>query len=167
MATLIRFVISEFPIIMTILALLLGAIHSFRKKKRAVSDVFLSYLFLLAVGLTGLWGFIFHAFFAQIAAAFIGWANSPFQFEVAVANLGMGVVGVFGFRASKPYRIAGTIFTTCFLWGAAYGHIVQMFQGNNFAPGNAGLIFYNDLLLPLLLIIFLFMNTNNSSHRYG
>jgi len=155
MAALIKFVIGEFPIIMTILALLLGIIGIYRRKNRSISDVFLSYLFLLSVGLTGLWGFIFHAFFPQMAAQFIGWANSPFQFEVAMANLGMGIVGVFGFRASKSYRIAGALFTTCFLWGAAYGHIVQMINANNFAPGNAGLIFYNDLLVPLLLIIFL------------
>lgn len=59
-----------------------------------------------------------------MAAKFIGWANSPFQFEVAVANLGMGLVGIFGLHASKPYRVVGTIYTTCFLWGAAYGHVV-------------------------------------------
>lgn len=157
MGTLIKFVIAEFPVVMTILALLLGLISIYRKKNRFISDGFLSYLFLLSIGLTGLWGFIFHAFFPQMAAQFIGWANSPFQFEVAVANLGLGVVGVFGFRASKPYRIAGTIFTTCFLWGAAYGHVVQMLKTNNFAPGNAGLIFYNDLMVPLLLIIFLLL----------
>lgn len=158
MAGLIKFVVGEFPIIMTFFALLLGIAHSFRRKNRSISDIFLGYLFFFAMGLVGLWGFIFHAFFPQMAAEFIGWANSPFQFEVAMANLGMGIVGVFGLDASKPYRISGTLFTTCFLWGAAYGHIIQMLKAKNFAPGNAGLIFYNDLLLPLLLIIFLLAN---------
>jgi hypothetical protein len=158
MATFIKFIIGEFPIIMTLVALLLGVIHIFMRSNRSIPDIFLGYLFFFAVGLTGLWGFVFHAFFPQMAAAFIGWANSPFQFEVAVANLGLGVVGIFGLRASQSYRIAGALFTACFLWGAAFGHIVQMLKLHNFAPGNAGLIFYNDLLLPLLLTVFLLVS---------
>lgn len=154
MKNVIAIFFSQFPIIMTAFALCFGVIDVLRKTNRSSADIFLGYLFFFAVGLSGLWGFILHAFFPEMAAKFIGWANSPFQFEVAVANLGMGLVGVFGLHASKPYRIAGTIFATCFLWGAAYGHIVQMVKTNNFAPGNAGAIFYNDLFLPLFLILF-------------
>ncbi len=155
MNDLIAIFIRNFPAISTLFALLLSFIVILRKKNRSTSDVFLGYLFFFSIGLTGLWGFVFHAFFPVMSARFIGWANSPFQFEVAVANLGMGVVGIFGLRATKSYRIAGTLLTTCFLWGAAYGHIVQMLKAHNFSPGNAGLIFYNDLILPLLLIIFI------------
>ena len=119
MSQFIGFVIGNFPFVMTVLALVLGFIGLSQKRKRSGSDIFLGLLFFFAVGLSGLWGFIFHVFFPKMAAEFIGWQTSPFQFEVAVANLGMGVVGVFGLRATKSYRIAGTIFTTCFLWGAA------------------------------------------------
>ena len=34
-----------------------------------------------------------HAFFGRLSASFIGWADSPFQFEVATASLGFAVVG--------------------------------------------------------------------------
>jgi hypothetical protein len=142
---------------MTLFALLLGLIAIRKKRNHSAPDILLGYLFFLAVGLAGIWGFIFHAFFPEMSAKFIGWANSPFQFEVAVANLGMGLVGIFGLRAKKSYRIAGTLLTTCFLWGAAYGHVVQMSKMHNFAPGNAGPIFYNDIIMPLLLIIFLLL----------
>ena len=147
--------IGEFPFIMTVFAVLLGLITIMMQHNRSKPDIFLGYLFFFAVGLSGLWGFVFHAFFPAVAAQFIGWQTSPFQFEVAVANLGVGVVGVFGLKATKSYRIAGTLFVLCLFWGAAYGHIVQMIKAANFAPGNAGLIFYNDLLMPLLLVIFL------------
>src|SRR3990167_8369748 len=106
MDALIGIFLSDFPVIMTVLALLLGLIRICNKGNRSSSDIFLGYLFFFAVGLTGLWGFIFHAFFPVLAAQFIGWANSPFQFEVAVANLGLGVVGLFGLCATKSYRIA-------------------------------------------------------------
>lgn len=158
----IAFILSQFSFLMTIVALVFGFVAISKGGSRSKSDVFLGYLFFFAVGLSGLWGFFFHAFFPVMAARFIGWQSSPFQFEVAVANLGMGVVGVFGLYASKSYRIAGTIFVSCLLWGAAYGHVVQMIKANNFASGNAGLIFYNDVILPFILIIFLFMQTKRN-----
>jgi hypothetical protein len=155
MTQIIAAFIGNFPFIMTVLALIIGLIASAKSSNPSKSHIILGYLFFFSVGLGGLWGFIFHAFFPALSAKMIGWATSPFQFEVAVANLGIGLVGIFGLRAAKPYYFAGTIFTTCFLWGAAYGHIIQMLTVDNFAPGNAGLIFYNDLFLPALLIIFL------------
>lgn len=36
--------------------------------------------------------------------------------------------------------------------GAAVGHVRQMVTERNFAPGNAGFIFYYDVLAPLLVI---------------
>jgi hypothetical protein len=155
MSVVIAFVLSQFPILMTALAMLLGFIHWGSQRYKQAPTIFLGYLLFFAVGLAGLWGFIYHAFFPEMTARFIGWANSPFQFEVAMANLGLGVVGIFGFRASHGYRVGATLFTLCFLWGAAYGHIHQMLLTHNFASGNAGSIFYNDLLLPLLLVLFL------------
>lgn len=149
--------LGDFPAIMTLLALIFGVIHGSRKNRAEKATIHLGYLFFFAMGFSGLWGFIYHAFFPQIAAQYIGWASSPFQFEVAMANLGVGVVGLFGLRAQQSYRIAGTLFVVCLFWGAAYGHIVQMIKANNFAPGNAGFIFYNDIIMPLLLIIFLFL----------
>lgn len=156
MMQLITWIVGNFPILMTATAMLCGLITIRKKHKRATADIFLGYLFFFAMGLTGLWGFVFHAFFPQATANLIGWPTSPFQFEIAMANLGTGVVGICGLRASTSYRIAGTLYTCCLFWGAAYGHIVQMIKTHDFAPGNAGLIFYNDLIMPLLLVIFLF-----------
>jgi hypothetical protein len=147
MANVIALFLGDFPLIMTILGLILGFI---RKN-------YLGYLFFFGLGLSGLWGFTYHVFFPDIAAKYIGWAPSPFQFEVGMANLGVGIVGLFGLKAKKSYQIAGTLFTLCLFWGAAYGHVVQMLQTHNFAPGNAGAVFYNDIIMPLLLVIFLFL----------
>ena len=51
-------------------------------------------------------------------------------------------------RAKKP---------ACFLWGAAGVHIYQMITTRNFAPGNAGIIFYSDILVPIIGFIFLWL----------
>jgi hypothetical protein len=47
----------------------------------------------------------------------------------------------------------------CFLWGAAAGHVVQMVTAHNFAPGNAGVIFWSDILLPLIGFAMLWMRS--------
>lgn len=153
----LKIFLGDFPAIMTLIALVLGIARGSGKNIADKANIYLGYLFFFAMGFTGLWGFVYHAFFPAIAAQYIGWATSPFQFEMAMANLGVGVVGLFGLRAQQSYRIAGTLFVICLFWGAAYGHIVQMITAKNFAPGNAGFIFYNDLVMPLLLVIFLLL----------
>ena len=91
----------------------------------------------------------FHAFFGGLAARFIGWADSPFQFEVATASLGFAAVGFLAAWRSFDLRLAAVVGPALFTLGAAAGHVYQMVTANNFAPGNAGLIFYADIFVPL------------------
>ena len=34
--------------------------------------------------------------------------------------------------------------------GAAVGHVHQMITAHNYAPGNAGVMFWSDILLPVI-----------------
>ena len=62
---------------------------------RRVVETLLQWSLLVNVGIAGILGFYQHAFNAAGTAEFIGWApGSPFQFEVAVANLAFGVLGL-------------------------------------------------------------------------
>ena len=144
---------------MLILAMLIGILRCafFGKKRHGISmpEAFLRPLFVLAVGVSGLWGAYWHGLHPAETAAFIGWKPSPFQWEVAMANLAMGVCGLLSWRASRSFRLATAVMSACFLWGAAVGHVRQMIEAGNFAPGNAGTIFYTDLLIPLLCLVFL------------
>ena len=85
-----------------------------------------------------------------MAARFIGWADSPFQAEVGFASLGFALVGFLAFRGGREVRLAAVLGPAAFLWGAAGGHIYQMVTQHNFAPGNAGIIFWTDILIPLI-----------------
>jgi hypothetical protein len=44
-----------------------------------VSEAFLSYHLLFAIGINNLINFVFHVLFGDVAAKFIGWENSPFR----------------------------------------------------------------------------------------
>jgi hypothetical protein len=100
-----------------------------------------------------------HVFFSEMAAAFIGWQTSPFQKEVGFASLGFSVVGFMAFKGGAGMRLAALVGPACFLWGAAAGHVEQMVEAHNFAPGNAGVIFYTDILLPLFGLALLWMQS--------
>jgi hypothetical protein len=123
-----------------------------------VSEAFFSYYLLFAIGINNLINFVFHVFFGDIAASFIGWENSPFQAEVGFASLGVGIAGVIAFNASLPFRFATLIPPAAFSWGAAGGHIYQMIAAHNFSPGNVGLVLPIDILMPFVGFAFLWLS---------
>jgi len=113
-------------------------------------EALLAYFILFSIGFSYLYNFVVHAFFGEMVARFIGWADSPFQLEVAFASLGFAAVGFFAFRNTLGVRFAAILGPSMFLWGAAAGHIYQMLTANNFAPGNAGSVLYTDIFLPVI-----------------
>ena len=142
----------HFSLAMLLIAIVIIIIHSFFSKLPLPEIVF-RWVVLLALGFTGIYTFIMHAFFPESAAANIGWVDSPFQFEVAMADLTIGVLGIIAFKASDGFRLATIIASLCWLWGDAVGHVRQMIIQQNFAPGNAGSWFWIDIIVPLILLI--------------
>ena len=113
-------------------------------------EVLFSYFLLFSIGIGFLYNFVMHVFFGEMASRFIGWADSPFQAEVGFASLGFAVVGLLAVRGDFGLRTAAVVGPSLFLLGAAGGHVYQMFTAHNFAPGNAGIIFWTDILLPAI-----------------
>jgi hypothetical protein len=121
-----------------------------------VIDRLLRYLFLFPIGIQGLWAFIGHVFFPDRSAAAIGWAPSPFQYEVGVANLGLGLAAIYAAFKGFEARVAAGIAAACFLIGAGVGHIRDIIATGNLAPGNAGPIMVTDFLTPVAVLALLF-----------
>jgi hypothetical protein len=121
-----------------------------------VIGVFLLSFLVISVGIASLIGFVGHVFLAHRIAVEIGWATgSPFQQEVAFANLAIGFLGITCIWLRGNYWIATVIAAMIFLWGAAYGHIMDIIVHSNYASGNAGGALYNDILVPLITIVLL------------
>jgi hypothetical protein len=161
MEGLIRFVLSNFTLTFLIIGLIASGISLARTPKPLTAPVIVealfSYFLLFSIGFGFLYNFVMHTFFGEMAAKFIGWANSPFQLEVGFASLGFAVVGFLASRRSFDLRLAAVIGPAVFLLGAASGHIYQMVSVGNFAPGNAGIIFYTDIIVPALGFLFLWL----------
>jgi hypothetical protein len=112
-------------------------------------EIWLVSLVVVLVGVTGIAAFIAHAFFAEDLAKQIGFpAGNPFQFEVAVADLAFGVLGLLCAKYRGGFLAATVIGASVFLLGDAYGHIVQWLKHDNTEPGNVGGPLFADILVP-------------------
>ena len=151
-AHIIGFVLQNLPALLFVVALLVAAA---RGRHGPVAERFLSWILLLPIGITGLWAGAFHVFFPATAAKLIGWEVSPFQFEVGMADLAIGATACIAFWRDLGFKAAAVSAASIFLLGDAVGHVKQMLIAGNFAPGNAGVPFYMDIICPTLAIAFL------------
>ena len=152
MAALIRAVLSNFTITTLVLALVVAAGAIARlpapRTRAAVAEPLLRWYLFFFIALGMLYNFVAHVFFGAAIASFIGWADSPFQAEVGFASLGFAAVGFMAVRGEAPLRFAAILGPACFLIGAGVGHLREIAETGNLAPGNAGSILYTDFLAP-------------------
>ncbi|WP_347568908.1 DUF6790 family protein [Pantoea sp. MQR6] len=138
-----------------ILALLISLIHAPKTVSRA--ENLLSWLLLLSTGFTSLWAGLYHTVFPQTAAAFIGWQSSPFQFEMGMSDIALGIVAVMSFWRTLEFKLAVVMFVTIEFAGLAYGHFHQITSAGDYQAGNVGVLLgltiVHVVLLPLLLIL--------------
>jgi hypothetical protein len=165
MRDLIFFVLGNFTLTFLVIGLIASGIALLRAPELTapvVVEALFAWFLLFSIGVSFFYNFVFHTFFGAFAASLIGWEDSPFQAEVGFASLGFAVVGFLAFRRSFDLRLAAVVGPALFLWGAAGGHVYQMITAHNFAPGNAGVIFYTDILIPIIGFVLLWLQ-----HRYA
>ena len=161
MEDLVRFVLGNFTLTFLVVGLIASGIALMRAPKPltapVVVEALFAYFLLFSIGFSFLYNFVLHTFFGEMTARFIGWEDSPFQAELGFASLGFAVVGFLAFRGSFDLRLAAVVGPALFLLGAAGGHLYQMITAGNFAPGNAGVIFYTDILIPIIGFVLLWL----------
>jgi hypothetical protein len=164
--TVLTLVLSNFPLSCLVLGTAAGLVAIARTpgpvRRAVVVEKLLAWHVFFAIGVGYFYNFICHVFFGRFTAAYIGWADSPFQFEVGAASLGFALVGFLAAFRSFDLRLAAVLGSAVFLLGAAAGHVYQMATAHNFAAGNAGSIFYTDIGLPLIGLGLLWLQ-----HRWG
>jgi hypothetical protein len=157
--------LSNFTLTLFVTGLIVSSISLLRKPKPltgpVVAEALTKWFIFFSIGISYIYNAAFHVFAHQMAARFIGWPDSPFQLEVGYASLGFGVVGVLATWRSFDLRLAAILGPACFLWGAAGAHIQSMIADHNFAPGNAGVIFWSDILEPIVGFALLWLQ-----HKY-
>jgi hypothetical protein len=150
----IRLALSNFTVTFLLIGLIFSAASLARARKpltapAVIESLFFWFLFF-SIGVSFFYNFVMHTFFGEMAARFIGWADSPFQAEVGYASLGFALVGFVAAFRTLDARLAAILGPAAFLWGAAAGHLREMLLHGNYSPGNAGAIFWTDILLPVI-----------------
>jgi len=168
MAELIAFALGNFTLTFLVLGLIAALIAVARKPdgftRANIAEELLAYFILFSIGFSFFYNFVFHVFFGELAASYIGWADSPFQAEVGYASLGFAAVGLLAFKGGCCVRLAAILGPAMFQWGAAVGHINQIMTTGNMAQGNAGIMLYSDILLPVIGFALLwFKRTTNAA----
>ena len=161
----IAFILRNLPALLFVAAIVLAMIT---RGHGTLVERLLAWTLLLPIGVTGLWAGASHVFFPATAAAHIGWQVSPFQFEVGMADFAIGVTACIAFWQNLAFKAAAVCAASIFLLGDAIGHVRQMMVAGNFAPGNAGVPFYIDVICPVLAITLLIIASRRSgkiSHR--
>src|SRR5262249_5635729 len=142
---------SMYIIVFFVIALVGAGIHLTLDKQprtgKRIVEVILLWVLVICVGVNGLFAFYGHAFLADETARAIGWpTGSPFQFEIAITNLTLGILGILCIWIRGTFWYATGLAQAIFGLGAAYGHIVQMVVFKDFAPENSGFFLYSEIV---------------------
>jgi len=124
-----------------------------RKNGAAIAGTYLVYLLFFYVGLMGILTAYAHVFRPVETSASIGWSTSPYEYEVGMADLTVGVLGVLcaGFRGN--FWLATAIANAVWLLGDAVGHVRQITLNNNHAANNSGIFLATEFIMPLVILV--------------
>jgi hypothetical protein len=144
-------------LIFIILALAAASIHlalsrNSRSSTTAIARTYLLYLLFIYVGLMGLLTAYAHVFRPEQTSASIGWSTSPYEYEVGMADLTVGVLGILCLWIRGNFWLATAIANAVWFLGDAIGHIRQITLNNNHAPNNSGIFLVAEIITPLVML---------------
>jgi len=149
--------------IFTLIAVTGASIHlAFSPKRRgsgaAIAGTYLLYLFFLYVGMMGVLTSYAHVFRPVQTSASIGWSTSPYEYEVGMADLTVGVLGILCLKFRGNFWLATAIANGVWLWGDAVGHVRQMTLNNDHAANNSGLFLVAEFVVPFVILFLTFFH---------
>jgi hypothetical protein len=147
-----------FQVIFLVLAVAAASIHlafspRSRASKAAIANTYLLYLLFIYVGLMGLLTAYAHVFRPLQTSASIGWSTSPYEYEVGMADLTVGVLGVLCLWIRGNFWLATAIANAVWLLGDAIGHIRQIMLNNNHAANNSGIFLIVEIITPVVILL--------------
>ncbi len=142
---------NNFTVIMVIFALIICILLAPAFDFERANGFCLGVILFCCVGLTGLWGFVMHAFFPSLNGQFSSGTLSPCEFDVALAQLGLGLSGVLALWRDFEFRFAVILSASCFLWGTAAEQLYSHFIRHDPSAGNSGMLLYANLAIPAFL----------------
>ncbi|HEY8322722.1 MAG TPA: DUF6790 family protein [Candidatus Baltobacteraceae bacterium] len=139
---------------------------AFARRVATASYVVWGETLFYAMGIGMVYNGIMHAYFGNIVAPSIGWAQSPFEYELGWFSIGIGTVAIISLWRGYEMRLAVTVATAIFLFAAAAQHLQEMLVAHNYAPNNAGpILWVGDIAYPVILLVLAFLS-RDAHERY-
>ncbi len=159
-----------FQVIFAVLAVVGASIHlalspGRRSNRAAIARTYLLYLLFIYVGLMGVLTAYAHVFRPIETSASIGWSTSPYEYEVGMADLTVGVLGVLCAWLRGNFWLATAIANAVWLLGDAVGHVRQMVMNNNHAANNSGMFLVFEIVTPLVILFLAFYDRSAAMKR--
>jgi hypothetical protein len=143
-----------------VVALAFAGVHILRHReprtRETVLEWLLIYWLMIALGLSGIVGGLYHLFDGAQIAEEIGFTRGDggFQTEVGFGDIAVGAAGFLcRFIRDPLFWLAVLVVATISLWGDAYGHIYQWIEYDNTDPDNNGVVLYYDFFAPAVGIV--------------
>ena len=157
-------ILNNFCLSLFTLAVLFILLHKIIVRGRVRSDENVyRWMALFPLGVGCIYLFILQVFYPEIPMIEQIWPESPYQFQVGMADLAIGITAILSFNASYGFRLATVMISVVFLMGSAYPHLYPIvtqptYQGIIMHMGKMeSWLWMNDLVLPL--VMFLCMNS--------
>jgi hypothetical protein len=146
-----------FQVVFAVAAIVAASIHlAFSEQRRssraAIAGTYLLYLLFIYIGLMGIFMAAGHVFRPVQTSASIGWAPSPYEYEVGIADLTIGVLGILCLKFRGNFWLATAIANAVWLLGDAVGHVRQLLLYNNHAANNSGIFLVTLFIMPPLIL---------------
>src|SRR5271154_6371825 len=147
-----------FNLFFALLAVVAASLHLLFSSKRrssahAIAATYLIYFLFFYVGVMGVFTACAHVFRPMQTSASIGWATSPYEYEVGMADLTVGVLGILCLWLRGNFWLATAIANAVWLLGDAVGHLRQIMLTNNHAANNSGVFLVVEFTMPVLILI--------------
>jgi hypothetical protein len=147
-----------FQLLFAAVAVIAATVHvalspKIRSTARNIAATYLLYLLVIYVGLMGLLTAYAHVFRPLQTSASIGWATSPYEYEVGMADLTVGVLGILCLVFRGEFWLATAIANAVWLLGDAVGHVRQMVRNGDYAANNSGLFLVMEFITPVVILV--------------
>jgi len=161
LAKFVNWAMVDFEFFMFFVATIIAILHRISRRQISTAEIIYRWFVLFPLGIAALYACLRHGMYSQITAAKLGWLGGLFQYKVATANLGFGLIAVLSFNASFGFRLAAVLGNACWLWGDAFMRVTKYY----FTFTNAASGFWLDVFLPIILLLCL-LSIKRQEKRY-
>ena len=143
-----------FFLVLTLVAIIVHLVFMKNRSVKNIVEVILLCIIFVNIGLGSTMAGLAHIFNGPVVAKMIGWpSGSLFQYEVGVADVAMGFVGIMCLFIRGNFWLSAILVNSIFLFGCMAGHVRDYIVSGNAAAYNIGpSIIISDLIMPVVLI---------------